>query len=711
MAINSKVSTLSTQASGGEEIVRITVRKGNEADFLPSEMLPGELAISTDKGIARYCYAPGMIKIFATREDIYEIIDSSPEDYEKFKELVEYFKQNENVYNEIIANIGTLKNDVSYLKQNVSELGERCDKIEESIGSGGPSGTTVSVNVGDTVTGEPGTQAAVVNTGNNTNVILEFTIPRGEDGKPGSDGITPNLKMGQVSTLGPDEQATASITGDAENPVLNLGIPQGKPGSGSGGVSNNYEDLDNKPRIAGVEVSGNKSLEDYGIQPKGNYLQSIPEEYVTETELNSKGFLTSEDIPDSLPTNESSFYANKTIVMFGDSIVAGWGWEEGTGITQPLKENYPDATWINKAESGANMAEKSGAGHPSILSVIKGYSGKADYILVNGGTNDGNNGITIGSLGSSYEGPFTETTYIGALESAFKTLNDKFPMSHKCFLIPHKFVYDDNYLKEITDAAIKTCEKWSVPLVRMDQNSQIVMTEANKTKYTRNPNTGKGDGVHPNEEWYRSLYSPYVDGFLRKLGGVLGKESTPPSDSHTVLDYINVDGRCYFDTGVVPNLQTNFEIKCNPTNFEISGSYVCGIHDGTYKYGLSGTDNWYVVRGTVSSAAKPYVHYSQDWIIKQNGTNVLFNDDPVTLDSASDLSPSGTFFVCNMNNGSGSAKGENGLNGKLYYLKLYTGEELTCDLIPVKKSDGTICLYDNISKKYIYNIGTGTVSA
>lgn len=1094
MAINSKTNMLSTQSSGGEEIVRITVRKGNEADFLPSEMLPGELAISIDKGIARYCYAPGMIKIFATREDIYEIIDSSPEDYEKFKELVEYFKQNENVYNEIIANIGTLKNDVSYLKQNVSELGERCDKIEESIGSGGPSGTTVSVNVGDTVTGEPGTQAAVVNTGNNTNVILEFTIPRGEDGKPGSDGITPNLKMGQVSTLGPDEQATASITGDAENPVLNLGIPQGKPGSGSGGVSNNYEDLDNKPRIAGVEVSGNKSLEDYGIQPKGNYLQSIPEEYVTETELNSKGFLTSEDIPDSLPNphkliftgavddeydgrtekiiripqggsgtqngipsggttgqvltkrsngdydvewrnapsggggdvtdidqirdrtylieipdtkeltiadnreeilqtvkdgkykylyipdgikhwnapeskydypkkltmeyirnsefyanmwlpnemnchkdlrykvntngaikyddvNEkadltailqwgilmlgenkeyptetihfiisnfktlgfnsqtrswelihdtyptggifniegttadedtidipginlnngfysfeisqdnwhnkegnpmcfhffpkvgifpdslrkyenlivafrisiqetkydntfvvmagsdaygssvseemfysrfrsvraysklinvtsvlesesykyvfstdklyellddgessgggsiivpsdgSSFYANKTIVMFGDSIVAGWGWEEGTGITQPLKENYPDATWINKAESGANMAEKSGAGHPSILSVIKGYSGKADYILVNGGTNDGNNGITIGSLGSSYEGPFTETTYIGALESAFKTLNDKFPMSHKCFLIPHKFVYDDNYLKEITDAAIKTCEKWSVPLVRMDQNSQIVMTEANKTKYTRNPNTGKGDGVHPNEEWYRSLYSPYVDGFLRKLGGVLGKESTPPSDSHTVLDYINVDGRCYFDTGVVPNLQTNFEIKCNPTNFEISGSYVCGIHDGTYKYGLSGTDNWYVVRGTVSSASKPYVHYSQDWIIKQNGTNVLFNDDPVTLDSASDLSPSGTFFVCNMNNGSGSAKGENGLNGKLYYLKLYTGEELTCDLIPVKKSDGTICLYDNISKKYIYNIGTGTVSA
>ena len=53
---------------------------------------------------------------------------------------------------------------------------------------------------------------------------------------------------------------------------------------------------------------------------------------------------------------ETSPYKGKTIVAFGDSIVAGWGWKEGTGIIQPLKEKYADATWINKAESGANFA-------------------------------------------------------------------------------------------------------------------------------------------------------------------------------------------------------------------------------------------------------------------------------------------------------------------------------------------------------------------
>lgn len=40
--------------------------------------------------------------------------------------------------------------------------------------------------------------------------------------------------------------------------------------TGSGGTSD-YEDLDNKPSINNVELAGNKSLTDLGIQPSGNY--------------------------------------------------------------------------------------------------------------------------------------------------------------------------------------------------------------------------------------------------------------------------------------------------------------------------------------------------------------------------------------------------------------------------------------------------------
>ena len=85
---------------------------------------------------------------------------------------------------------------------------------------------------------------------------------------------------------------------------------------------------------------------------------------------------------------ETSPYKGKTIVAFGDSIIAGWGWKEGTGIVQPLKEKYPDGTWINNAESGANIAISNNPAHTPIISQIRSYTGQPDAIIFDGGVND-----------------------------------------------------------------------------------------------------------------------------------------------------------------------------------------------------------------------------------------------------------------------------------------------------------------------------------
>lgn len=42
-----------------------------------------------------------------------------------------------------------------------------------------------NITVGSTTTGEPGTQANVTNSGTNMDVVLDFTIPKGEKGDPG----------------------------------------------------------------------------------------------------------------------------------------------------------------------------------------------------------------------------------------------------------------------------------------------------------------------------------------------------------------------------------------------------------------------------------------------------------------------------------------------------------------------------------------------
>lgn len=54
-------------------------------------------------------------------------------------------------------------------------------------GSGG--GGTISVGVGTTTTTAPGAQAKVTNGGDNSHVVLNFSIPRGEKGEKGNTGI------------------------------------------------------------------------------------------------------------------------------------------------------------------------------------------------------------------------------------------------------------------------------------------------------------------------------------------------------------------------------------------------------------------------------------------------------------------------------------------------------------------------------------------
>ena len=68
----------------------------------------------------------------------------------------------------------------------------------------------------------------------------------------------------------------------------NIELVNAPSGGGSGTGTSDYNDLTNKPQINGVSLSGNKTLDQLGIQAKGNYLTSIPDIYVTDTELATK---------------------------------------------------------------------------------------------------------------------------------------------------------------------------------------------------------------------------------------------------------------------------------------------------------------------------------------------------------------------------------------------------------------------------------------
>lgn len=490
--------------------------------------------------------------------------------------------------------------------------------------------------------------------------------------------------------------------------------------------------------------------------------------------------------------DSTSPYKGKTIVAFGDSVIAGWGWKEGTGIIQPLKEKYPDATWINKAESGANFAVTSSPEHTPIVTQIRNYTGAADAILFDGGVNDINDSIPIGSIESGYDASYNTGTFCGALESALQYIMDTYPLAVKLYIIPHSFAKDNSHVDSIYSKAIEICEKWNMPYLDMRVYAQMAMTSANKSKYTYNPNSKKGDGVHPNETFYRTCYCPVIEQALLNLGiaskSPSGTETTikvtgvtldntnltlevgksaqlnaivQPStatnksvtwntnnsnvtvengkvtgkaignsvvtvttadgnytaqcsitvkeasvaETHTEVRGLLLDGNCYFDTEILPTEKTNTDAQLYVKN---GSTYLAGARDDNYKYGYTVTDNFYAVRGTVSSAAKNTAFWQDTWNIKQNGSTFTFKDNSVNTDPINSFKLTSPFYIGNMSQ-NGKPAGA-GLSGIILYFKIFETSTLVADIVPVKKSDGTLCLYDKVRKKYIYNSGSGTVT-
>lgn len=600
-------------------------------------------------------------------------------------------------------------------------------------------------------------------------------------------------------------------------------------------------------------------------EPSGNDLGGITEE---ERNMIYSGTGSSETY---------SIYKGKILVSCGDSILAGWGWQEGTGFFQPLKEKYTNATWLNKAESGANMAVTSSQKHTPILTQIKSLTGTINGIMFDGGVNDANNRVSIGSVTDSYDSTFNESTFCGALESAIQFLMNNYPLAVKFFVLPYRFSKDDSYLSSVYDKSIEICEKWEMPYLDFRKYGQLAMTTTNKNKYTRNPNTGVADSVHRKEEWYRTFGSPIVDSEFRFLGIGYQKIETEPTivrvsgvrlnvntlelkvgdthqltetvlptnatnksvtwsvnnsnvsvlngkvtantigtsivtvktndgsytatcnitvvakeqtinvtsvsldkntlsmnigdtqklvakvlpitatnkavtwksnntnatvvdgtitankagsaiitvttvdggytdtcsvtiqeqvvEEHTELESATLDGNCYFNTELLADINTNTEQKINVKS---GSTYLFGARDNNYKFGFSVTDNFYAVRGVLTSNARNTAYWEDDWVVKQHKETFTFNDQPVQCDTIQELSMTSPMYIGNMSNNNATAG--NGMVGKFYYLKVYSGTTLISEIVPVRKSDRTLCLYDKIRKKYMYNKGSGILS-
>lgn len=205
--------------------------------------------------------------------------------------------------------------------------------------------------------------------------------PKGDDGAPGEPGTTDYNELqnkpaipSKISDLVNDSDFVNSsdlsnkqdklIAGT--NITIENNVISSTGGSSSGGTTD-YTELANKPKINGITLSGNKTLSELNIQEKGSYLESesdpvytadkqnlalkselfsknyndltnkpniptkvsdltndsgfinsVPDEYITETELNEKGYLTNYTETDPIYMADKPNIALKTEIPNND---------------------------------------------------------------------------------------------------------------------------------------------------------------------------------------------------------------------------------------------------------------------------------------------------------------------------------------------------------------------------------------------------------
>lgn len=193
-----------------------------------------------------------------------------------------------------------------------------------------------------------------------------------------------------------------------------------------------------------------------------------------------------------------------------------------------------------------------------------------------------------------------------------------------------------------------------------------------------------------------------------------GEQSSP----YTELEYIQGIGAQYLDTGITPKATQRIEIEVQldaVTAWERlfgvtdNGAVTRGNVMGDY-----GSDNFFVVKFA------EYFEYDNVpvKIIMLLNTKYKLSVDYATkevkLDDVSlgHVTEALAYDTRTIQVFSGADSDVTPAKMKLYSFKIYEGDELVLDLIPVKRnSDNVVCAYDTVSETYFTNEGTGVFTA
>lgn len=245
---------------------------------------------------------------------------------------------------------------------------------------------------------------------------------------------------------------------------------------------------------------------------------------ITRIDLSTTGIESSADIPTGkygylrtgervLGTGSSTTnpLSGKIASFNGDSIChapdANGGYVAQIGANNNM-------TVQNVGMSGGTIANVSG--HHCISGSVSDMRSDADYVLFEGGVNDCDLSVPLGTISEGYTATLDDSTFAGAFETMLKSAIARFPTAKIGYIFIHKcyggFESTDG-ANSYYGVAKACCEKWGIPYLDLNTIAPpLRYVDSLRTAYTLN-----GDGIHPNEDGYRLFYTPQITAFMQTM--------------------------------------------------------------------------------------------------------------------------------------------------------------------------------------------------
>lgn len=205
---------------------------------------------------------------------------------------------------------------------------------------------------------------------------------------------------------------------------------------------------------------------------------------------------------------------------------------------------------------------------------------------------------------------------------------------------------------------------------------------------------------------------------FKAAGWKTGYTAIDDAPEYTKLEYIQGTGVQYLDTGITPKATQRIEIEVQldaVTAYErLFGVTDNGAVTRGNVFGSYGSDNFFVVKfaGDFEYDEVPVkipMVINTKYKVDVNYATKEVKLDDVSLGHVTEAPVSDTRTIQVF---SGADSDVAPAKMKLYSFKIYEGDELVLDLIPVKRnSDNVVCAYDTVSEEYFTNEGTGVFTA